>query len=63
MACRLEHLSCEDRLRQLGLLGLKKRVPGLMLLHFQDLKSLMRKMKKDFLLGLVVTGQGVRFLN
>lgn len=30
----LEHLSCEDRLTQLGFLGLVKRARELMLLHF-----------------------------
>ncbi|GAB0204663.1 mitochondrial enolase superfamily member 1 [Grus japonensis] len=55
----LEHLSCEDRLRQLGLFSLeKRRLRGDLIAAFQYLKGPIGKMVKDCLSGSVVTGQG-----
>ncbi|GAB0204649.1 mitochondrial enolase superfamily member 1 [Grus japonensis] len=56
----LEHLSCEDRLRELGLFSLeKRRLWGNLIVAYQYLKGPTGKMVRDCLSGNVVTGQGV----
>ncbi|GAB0193187.1 hypothetical protein GRJ2_001784000 [Grus japonensis] len=55
----LEHLSCEDRLRELGLFSLeKRRLWGDLITAYQYLKGPTGKMVRDCLSGSVVTGQG-----
>ncbi|GAB0204719.1 mitochondrial enolase superfamily member 1 [Grus japonensis] len=55
----LEHLSCEDRLRQLGWFSLeKRRLWRDLMAAYQFLKGPTAKMVKDCLSGTVVTGQG-----
>ncbi|GAB0175791.1 hypothetical protein GRJ2_000044300 [Grus japonensis] len=60
----LEHLSCEDRLRELGLFSLeKRRLWGHLRAAFQYLKGPTGKLVRDCLSGSVVTGQGVMGLS
>ncbi|GAB0186452.1 hypothetical protein GRJ2_001110500 [Grus japonensis] len=55
----LEHLSYEDRLRELGFFSLeKRRLQGDIIAAFQYLKGPTGKLERDCLSGSVVTGQG-----
>jgi len=64
MIRRLKQLSCEERLKKLGLFRLeKRRLWGDLVTPFQCLKGPIRKMERDYLQGHVGIGQGVMALN
>jgi len=55
MVCGLEHLCCEERLRELGLFSVeKRRLQGDLKAAFQYLKGPTRKLEINFLQGCVV---------
>jgi len=56
----MEHLSYEERLRELGLfIQKKRRLQGDLRAAFQYLKGPTRKLERDFLQGHIVVGRGV----
>jgi len=60
----MEHISCKDKLRGLGLFSLeKRRLRRDPIAGFQYLKGPTRKLERDFLQGHGVTGQGVTASN
>jgi len=60
----MEQLSCEERLRELGLFSLEKgRLQGDLMAAFQYLQGPTRKLERDFSQGHAVIGQGIMALN
>lgn len=60
----LEHLSCEDRLRDMASFTLeKRRLQGDLIVAFQCYKGAYKKMGKDFLVGPLMVGQVAKILN
>lgn len=60
----LEHLSCEDRLRDTASFILEKRkLQGDLIVAFQCYKEAYKKMGKDFLVGPLMVGQVAKILN
>jgi len=64
MIIALEHLSCEERLRELGLFSLKKRrLQGNLTAGFQYLKEAYRKHGENIFSRACCDRQGVMVLN
>jgi len=64
MITGMQHLSCEERLRELGLFSLeKRRLQEDLIVAFQYLRRLKRKIRTDILAGPVVIGQAAMVLN
>jgi len=60
MIREMEHLCCEERLRELGFFSLqKRRLQKELITAFQYLKGPTTKLERDFLQGHVGIGQGV----
>ena len=60
----LEHLSCEERLRELGLFSLEKgRLLGNLIVAFQYLKGAYKQEGEQLFMRWIVIGQGGMVLN